>query len=114
MKTPAGVECPFYYADYHRGKQKEECRLIARNPEGGRWHARLCHTCPVPAILRQNACEHLVLEGRVERTWFGLREQVHVYAVCAKHLLEVQAPEVGCGHCHDDLARWLEQSLLDR
>jgi hypothetical protein len=38
MRTPAGKECRFYYADYHRGSQKQECRLIARNPDGGRWH----------------------------------------------------------------------------
>lgn len=104
MKTPAGKECRFYYADYYRGNQKEECRLIGRNPDGGRWRPGHCHTCPVPDILRQNACPHLAIEGKVVRSLLGLRERVEVYAVCTKHLIEVSAPEVGCGHCHEEAA----------
>ena len=30
MRTPAGTECPYYYADYYRGRSKQECRLIDR------------------------------------------------------------------------------------
>ncbi|PJF46947.1 MAG: hypothetical protein D6709_01285 [Chloroflexi bacterium] len=107
MKTPAGKECRFYYADYHRGNEKQECRLIGRNPEGGQWHPSHCNVCPVPDILRQNACPHLALEGRVARSLLGLRERVVVYAVCTKHLTEVSAPEVGCGRCHEEVARVL-------
>jgi hypothetical protein len=103
VRTPAGKECRFYYADYHRGSQKQECRLIARNPDGGRWHPSHCRTCLVPDILRQNACPHLALEAKVERSFLGLRERVAVFAVCTKHLVEVQAPAVGCGRCHEEI-----------
>lgn len=101
MRTPAGKECRFYYSDYFRGRETQECRLIERNPQGGQWHAKLCGACPVPDILRQNACLNLVLEGRVEKTLLGLRERVRVYAVCTQQRVEVDKPAVGCGHCHE-------------
>lgn len=103
MRTPAGKECKFYYADYFRGSEKQECRLIERNPEGGRWRPSLCKSCPVPDILRQNACSNLVLEGRVRTSLLGLREQVEVFAVCTKKMAQVERPEVGCGECHLEL-----------
>ncbi len=106
MRTPAGKECKFYYADYYRGNETQECRLIARNPEGGRWRPGLCSRCPVPDILQRNACEHLVIEARVQRSMLGLQDRVKVYAVCSKHLVEVARPEVGCGHCHEVLNLW--------
>jgi hypothetical protein len=59
----------------------------------------------VPDILRQNACPHLALEARIERSFLGLRERVKVFAVCTKHLVEVQAPAVGCGRCHEEIAQ---------
>jgi len=102
MITPAGVECRYYYADYYRGREQQECRLIARNRRSGRWRPELCRHCPVPGILRANACSNLVLEGCVEETLFGLRRRVAVSAVCSKHLVEVAEPHVGCGHCHDE------------
>lgn len=103
MRTPAGKECRFYYSDYFRGREKQECRLIERNPQGGRWQAKHCDSCPVPDILRQNACPNLVLEGRVEKTLLGLRERVRIYAVCTQQRVEVVKPAVGCGHCHERL-----------
>ena len=103
MRTPAGKECKFYYADYFRGREKHECRLIARNPEGGHWKPSHCNTCPVPRILLANGCQNLVLEAKVEKSMLGLRERVKVYAVCSKYMTEVTAPEVGCGHCHEEL-----------
>lgn len=110
MRTPAGKECRFYYADHYRGSEKQECRLIERNPEGGRWRPSHCNTCPVPDILRQNACPHLALEGKVKKSLLGLRERVRVYAVCTKHMVEVSAPEVGCGHCHEEAKRIIGES----
>lgn len=101
MQTPAGKECRFYYQDYHRGRETRECRLIERNPQGGAWKPSHCNSCPVPDILRQNACPNLVLEARVEKSLLGLRERVAVYAVCTQKMAEVERPEVGCGECHD-------------
>jgi hypothetical protein len=103
MKTPAGKLCKYYYEDYHRGTEKQECRLIDRNPEGGTWKPRHCGGCPIPDILRQNACTNLLLEAKIEKSFFGLREGVKVYAVCAKKLSEVAEPAVGCGDCHLNL-----------
>ncbi len=103
MRTPAGFECKFFYADYYRGRNKQECRLIDANPASERWTPGLCRDCPVPKIVRANACPHLVLEARVEKTLLGLGRRVAVTAACTKTLQDVAAPEVGCGHCHENL-----------
>lgn len=103
MRTPAGTECPFYFEDFHRGRDRQECRLIDRTPNGGTWEPRLCGGCPVPAIVRANACEHLVLEGRVRSGFLGLGKHVEVSAMCTWTLGEVEEPKVGCGQCHLDM-----------
>jgi hypothetical protein len=54
----------------------------------------------VPDILRQNACPNMVLEGRIHKSFLGLREQVQVFAVCTQQMTEVENPAVGCGECH--------------
>lgn len=102
MITPAGKECRYYYADYYRGRDRQECRLIAQNPRSEPWRPDLCKTCPVPGILQANACPHMVLEGRVTRGFLGLSRKVTVEAVCSKYLVEVREPHVGCGHCHEE------------
>ena len=93
MRNPAGVECRFYYADYHRGRQHQECRLIARHRSSERWQPELCRTCPVPDILRANACPHMILEARVVKRWLGLRRAVRVWAYCVEHRVEVAEPK---------------------
>jgi hypothetical protein len=98
MITPAGDECRFYYEDFHRGRSTQECRLIGRNPESEPWEPSLCGTCPVPGILKANASPHLALEGKVVRRFFFLK-RVEVYAVCSKHLIELEDPYVGCPLC---------------
>lgn len=100
MRTPAGTECRFYYADYYRGRSQQECRLIARNRASERWTPDLCRTCPVPAILRANACPNMILEARVRRRLWLLR-RVAVEAFCTLMKEEVTEPMVGCGHCHE-------------
>jgi len=100
MRTPAGTECKFYYEDFHRGRSKQECRLIQRNPASEPWRPHLCKTCPVPAILRANACSNMVLEARVGRRW-GLLRQVKVQAFCLLTMEKVAEPMVGCGRCHE-------------
>jgi len=100
LRTPAGVECRFYYADYYRGRSRQECRLLARSRASERWTPGLCQTCPVPAIQRANACPNMVLEARVGRR-FGLLRRVVVEAFCTLTKEEVAEPMVGCGHCHE-------------
>ena len=63
----------------------------------------------MPDILRQNACPNLVLEARVNKSLLGLREDVKVYAVCTKHMTEVDKPEVGCGQCHEEVRELFEK-----
>ena len=107
MRTPAGTECKFFYANYFRGRNQQECRLIAANPASDRWSPGLCKGCPVPEILRTNACRHLILEARVVKTWGGLNRKVAVSASCTKTLTDVANPQVGCGHCHEELEKLL-------
>lgn len=102
MITPAGEECRYYYTDYYRGREKQECRLLAQNPDSEPWRPALCKHCPVPGILRANACLHLVLEGRVDKGFLGINSRVQITAVCSKYVVEVLQPAVGCGHCHED------------
>lgn len=103
MQTPAGSECPFYYEDFHRGRELQECRLIERTPEGGTWEPDHCSNCPVPAITRANACPHMVLEARAKSSLLGFGKRVEVSAMCTRTLEEVEEPKVGCGQCHKDL-----------
>ncbi|KPL84501.1 hypothetical protein SE15_05285 [Thermanaerothrix daxensis] len=100
MRTPAGAECPFFYGNYYRGRNQEECRLISPAAPPNNWAPTLCRTCPVPRITQANACEHMVLRAWVERQWLGLRKRVRVSAFCQKVHQEVAHPEVGCGECH--------------
>lgn len=100
MRTPAGSECKFYYEDFHRGRTKQECRLLQGNPASEPWRPQLCKTCPVPAILRANACANMVLQAWVGRRW-GLLRQVKVSAYCLLAKQEVTEPKVGCGRCHE-------------
>ena len=102
MLTPAGTECPFYYADYFRGRDKQACRLIERTPKGGTWSPDLCKTCNVPRIVLANACPNLVLQARVHSGLLGLKKRVEVTAICTQTLEPVSEPEIGCGLCHQE------------
>jgi len=83
------VQCRYFYGDYHRGMNKEECRLVGTNPENQQdWQRKLCDSCPVPALLMVSNSRDLLLEGVVKRKF--LRSQVEVtFAVCSKHMLEL-------------------------
>jgi hypothetical protein len=83
-----------------RGRSTQECRLIGRNPTSERWQPALCRDCPVPAIVRDNACPNMALEAKVVKGWLGLARRVEVYAVCTLTLTQVHEPRVGCGQCH--------------
>jgi hypothetical protein len=100
MKTPYGKECRYYYADYYRGRNTQECRLIQANPDSEAWKPALCQTCPVPDILFANACPNLALRARVGKSRFGLLQKVQVEAACHEYHVAVDRPKVGCGKCH--------------
>lgn len=99
MKTPAGIECPYFYGDYFRGRNVEECRLL--KVAGERWRPDLCRTCPVPGISRANACEFLKLNPTVTRPVHALfQRRVQISAYCEKTKRNVAEPHIGCGECH--------------
>jgi hypothetical protein len=101
LRTPAGSECPHYFEDFHRGRNRQECRLIARNPRSGPWQPELCAACSVPRIVQANACPNLVLRAQVRPGMLGLGRKVEVSAECLLSLGSVAEPEIGCGHCHE-------------
>jgi len=100
MQTPAGKECRYFYGDYHRGRNREECRLLAAANPPQDWNPKLCFTCPVPEILQANACPHMVLQAEVKRPFFILKPHVVVHAYCTETHQEVSEPHIGCGQCH--------------
>lgn len=96
MRTPAGFECKYFYGDYYRGRNQEQCRLL-----GARWKHALCQTCPVASILRANACEHMQLTARLTRPLSVLfQTRVSISAYCRKNERAVREPHIGCGDCH--------------
>jgi len=100
MRTPAGIDCLFFYGDYYRGKQVEECRLIGKNPPPQNWTPALCTTCPVPSIKRANACEYMVLIPVIRRKLGLFKRYVSIKAFCKKSNEQVKEPHIGCGICH--------------
>ncbi len=100
MRTPAGNECNYFYGDYHRGRNREECRLLPKD-QADEWKPQLCETCPVPDILLANRCEHMVLHASIKRPLMVLPARVHIRAYCTKTEQAVSDPHVGCGQCHN-------------
>lgn len=96
MRTPAGTDCKYFYGDYYRGRNQEECRLL-----GPAWRRGLCTSCPVPSITRANACETMRLRAEVTRPLAVLfRQRVSVTAYCEKTDRSGFDPHIGCGECH--------------
>jgi hypothetical protein len=99
MRTPAGKECPWFYGDYFRGRNLEECRLLKASDQ--KWSRDLCKTCPVPAIALANACEYLKLRASIARPITAIfQRRVQVSAYCEKVKRAVEEPHIGCGECH--------------
>lgn len=96
MSNP--VNCRYFYGDYFRGKNFEECRLLAENPNSQRpWRRQLCNSCPIPETLIASNSRDLALEAEVKRKF--LRDQVVItFAVCTRHMLELDDPRQ-CPKC---------------
>lgn len=92
------VNCRYFYGDYFRGKNKEECRLVGDNPENDRpWRRKLCDSCPVPDLILNTNSRDLMLEAKVTRKL--LRDRVEVtFAVCGRHMCELEDPNY-CPEC---------------
>ncbi len=63
----------------------------------------------MPAILRANACPHMVLNGRVHKGVLGIGRRVEVSAYCTLSQGPVAEPEVGCGQCHPIPVAFIEE-----
>ena len=100
MRTPNGIECAYFYGNYFRGRNVEECRLIGKQAPPRNWTPKLCLTCPVPGILRANACPNMTLRAEVQSRLLGLSKVVKVSAYCTMSKQTVDEPHVGCGQCH--------------
>ena len=99
MRNPNGEECQFFYGDYHRGRNLEECSLL--KSASITWKSEYCRKCPVPSILRANACENMVLSPRVTKPFYNFfKPLVEVSAFCKKTNRDVKEPHIGCGECH--------------
>jgi hypothetical protein len=100
MRTPAGKECRYYYEDFHRGRDVQECRLIQENPASMKWRPVDCKLCSVPDILNANASPNLQLQLTVKPRLLGIGRQLEVSASCLKHHIEIEDPFVGCSKCN--------------
>ena len=101
MKTPAGKECKFFYGDYYRGRNHEECRLLLDH--GLEWSSYLCEQCPIPDIVLANSCQYMKFHPQLKRPFIFMRPQVKVTAYCEKANSVVAEPKVGCSECHPGL-----------
>jgi hypothetical protein len=102
VRTPAGKECRFYYQDFNRGRNVQECRLIKGNPDSLPWRPNDCERCPVPAILNANASPDLELTLTKLPVILGLGRKLVVNATCLKHHIAIDDPFVGCPKCNAD------------
>jgi hypothetical protein len=101
LRTPAGTECRYYYEDFHRGRQTQECRLIERTRRSGDslpWTPDLCEKCNVPAIIRANGSKDLRLKLSVQKR-FGLFKSLKLVVRCAAHDEIIADPMRGCARC---------------
>ncbi|MDX2075140.1 MAG: hypothetical protein SFZ02_01820 [bacterium] len=102
MRTPAGKECKYYYQDFHRGREVQECRLVKQNLNSLKWHVKDCTTCPVPEILHANASPYLELTLTIQNRFLGFGRHIKLEAYCARHKIPIENPIVGCPQCAEN------------
>lgn len=102
MRTPAGKECRYYYQDFHRGHNLQECRLNKDNPDSVRWRPEDCARCQIPEILNANASPDLSLTITIKSGILGFGRRVEVTATCLKHRIPISDPYVGCPQCNSE------------
>lgn len=100
MRSPDGKDCKYFYGNYYRGQSHEECRLVEGTSEEEEWNSTLCSTCPVPAILRANACPTMELHAEIKPRFLVFGKEMKINAFCTKSNQAVKEPEIGCGQCH--------------
>lgn len=101
MRTPDGRECTFYYEDFYRGNDLQECR-VPKDRRSDPWTTDTCRECPVPDILLANGSPWLELTIRIRKRPF-LGTKVTVTARCTKHGLVLADPYTGCPRDFEDM-----------
>jgi hypothetical protein len=56
--------------------------------------------CPVPEILRANACTKMLLEPYLTRRFPFVKQVVRVKTYCSQTGRTGFDPHIGCGECH--------------
>lgn len=102
MQTPAGKECRYYYEDFYRGREVQECRLAKENPNALRWQPQDCKKCPVPDILNANASHDMELTLTIKSGVLGFNRKIEVTASCIKHRVDIKDPFIGCPQCNSE------------
>ena len=102
MKTPAGRECPHYYADHNRHTRDiEECRLAKSNPAQqrvpNRRSAQKDGVCVDSVVGQRPYTTELILT--IKAGFLGFVRRVEVEAICLKNG-EMVDPYVGCPDDH--------------
>jgi hypothetical protein len=98
MILPDGRDCKFFYANYYRGRNFEECRALTSQEDKREWKIAFCDACPLPDYLRNNSCENIVYSVFVAKSLF--KKKIKVKAWCQLVHEPVDDPNIGCGHCH--------------
>ncbi|HEX2622600.1 MAG TPA: hypothetical protein VHL11_20715, partial [Phototrophicaceae bacterium] len=98
--TPAGKECRYYYEDFHRGRNHQECRLVRDNPDSLRWRPSDCLKCPIPDILNANSSKDMELSLTIKARFLGYLRYHEVTAFCLKHRIPIEDAYVGCPKCN--------------
>ena len=95
MRTPDGRECRYYYQDFHRGRDVQECRLEQENPNSAKWIPDDCRRCPVPEILRANNDPDMKLILTIHSGFMGFFRRLDVTAVSRTDGKPIADPYVG-------------------
>lgn len=110
MITPAGSECAFYYQDFARGANRQECRA-QYHPKSAAWQPSDCARCPVPEILAANGSPYLELRLSIHAGMLGVGRRIEVDVWCSAHGPITTDPLVGCVECNADADELLRRAL---
>ena len=112
MRTPAGMECAYYYEDQHRGRDLQECRA-ERESGSPAWTERDCERCPVPAILHANGSPNLQIVLKVRKGILGFGGRIEARTYCLRHDTAVDDPFTGCPRCAAEMMAGLDLGDTD-
>jgi hypothetical protein len=108
--TPGGAECAFYYEDFRRGANLQECRA-ATDPRSADWQPSDCSRCLVPEILAANGSPYLEMRLNIHSGMLGFGRRIDVEAWCSQHGPIGGDPRTGCPTCNAEADELLRRAL---